>query len=570
VTLLALTFQAFCNEAIGGGAVVAMVLICAIQYGYHLYGKRRAGQVNERLCRQIDTMQQDLHNVNRDWTLTVLENQLLREFTGDLDLDRTLEHLVRRLASEKEGAFAAYVALDEAAGNVTHVRGLSDRSRLSLKIEPSLLERVAREGLVTLSGPELVDSDLFQSLSAEDRTRSELFLGGIGEPDHLVGVVVTTTLIPAGAPRDEQIELARRLLQSVTGIVKHAEELQERDRQLQSINEIMELRAVTDQKHSSPLDMIESFVDRLREMMQADRAVLFLINPEGGKETYKLLCRCGLPLAPSNAARQADYEKTLAAGTVAAESPELFDSTQLKRLGIDSLIGAALLAPVLSPNGIAGVMCLTRQSNTPFAGVKPDLIVWAARYLSETLLRALHQTVAEWHARQDSLTELFNRRAFDREFAAALQSAAAENSTCVLLMIDIDRFKQVNDTYGHLVGDEVLRSVSKVLKEAASRLSSGTPGLAARFGGEEFAILLPGISTKEAAWIGESIRTIIEVTPITTQKAQVHVTVSGGVSAFPEHGRTAMDLIAAADGALYEAKENGRNKFLIASAAAIA
>ena len=183
------------------------------------------------------------------------------------------------------------------------------------------------------------------------------------------------------------------------------------------------------------------------------------------------------------------------------------------------------------------------------------------------MLRALHQTLAEWHARQDSLTELCNRRTFDRESSAAMQAAAAAGSSCALLMVDIDRFKAVNDRHGHLVGDEVLRCVARLIKDPVSRMSFQARGLAARFGGEEFAILLPGMTAEEAAWIGETIRSTIEVQPIHVQQSQLNVTVSVGAAAFPEHARTMEELIAAADSALYQAKEAGRNRVITASAA---
>jgi diguanylate cyclase (GGDEF)-like protein len=132
-------------------------------------------------------------------------------------------------------------------------------------------------------------------------------------------------------------------------------------------------------------------------------------------------------------------------------------------------------------------------------------------------------------------------------------------------MVDIDRFKSINDRYGHLVGDEVLRLVSRVLKESVTRLSSGSPGLAARFGGEEFAVLLPGLHRQEAAWIGETLRAAVEVMPIHTPQQNIKVTISVGAAVFPEHGRTAEELLAAADAALYDAKELGRNRVVMAT-----
>jgi diguanylate cyclase (GGDEF)-like protein len=558
----------FCDRAVSGGYLVALVLICALQYLYHLLRSHRAGELRERLCRQIDDARSDLRSVSRDRTLTSLENQILRDFAGELDLERTLDQLIRRLVGETKDGFAAYVPVGAMQGDVTLARGLSEQSRENLIIDSAYLDRVRKEGITILSKVEIYGSRLYENLAAVDRSRFEkLFLASIGAQDELAGVILTTSLIPVGIPLDEQIELAKRLMRSLGGIVKRTEELQSRDRQLQSMKEIMELRTVTDQKHRSPLDMIEAFVDRLREMAQADRAVLFLANGDG-KNAYKPLCRCGVALESSIAKNHADLEMILAESDMNRTEPEFLDHATLTRMGVEALIGSAIVAPVTSPNGIAGSLCLTRSAKKPFNSVRPELMTWAARYLSDTVLRVLHQAVAEWHARQDPLTDLSNRRTFDREFAATLQAASASGGTCCLLMVDIDRFKSVNDRNGHLIGDEVLRCVSRVLKESVSRLSGGSPGLAARYGGEEFAVLLPGIQRNDGAWIAETLRAAVEIMPIRAPQSQINVTISVGAAVFPEHARSAEELLVVADAALYEAKESGRNRVVMASAVA--
>jgi diguanylate cyclase (GGDEF)-like protein len=557
----------FCDRAVSGGYLVAMVLICALQYMFNLFSSQRSRELKERLCRQIDDVQKNLRTVSRDRTLTSLENQILREFTGELDLDRTLEQLISRLVDGGDG-FAAYVPLALADQSIRHALGLSEQSRNALVVDPELLKRVGSEGVAAFRRNDLTGTRLFASLEPADRQRFDrLFIAGIGDPECLAGVIVTTALIPPGIPLEEQIELARRLMRSLSGIVRRSTEIEVRDQQLQSINEIMELRAVTDQKHASPLDMVEAFVDRLREMTGAERAVLFLITPDG-RGSYKPLCRCGDPLAAGISRRHAEFEAILAEAAIARKNPEALFGAELARMGVNSIIGAAIIAPVISPNGIAGALCLTRQAKEPFENVRPQLLAWAARYLSETLLRVLHQAVSEWHARHDPLTDLSNRRTFDNELAAALRSSTAQGTKCALLMVDIDRFKAVNDRYGHLVGDEVLRCVSRVLKETVSRLSTRTSGLAARFGGEEFAVLLPGISAGDATWVAETIRSSVEVLPIHSQQGQINVTVSIGLAVVPDHSRTSEELIAVADAALYQAKDSGRNQVICAGGVA--
>jgi diguanylate cyclase (GGDEF)-like protein len=107
------------------------------------------------------------------------------------------------------------------------------------------------------------------------------------------------------------------------------------------------------------------------------------------------------------------------------------------------------------------------------------------------------------------------------------------------------------------------------LKESVSRLSGGSPGLAARYGGEEFAVLLPGVQRQDGVWIAETLRAAVEIMPIRTPQSQINVTISVGAAVFPEHARTAEELLVVADSALYEAKESGRNRVVMASPVAV-
>jgi len=163
----------------------------------------------------------------------------------------------------------------------------------------------------------------------------------------------------------------------------------------------------------------------------------------------------------------------------------------------------------------------------------------------------------------DSLTALPNRKAFDAELERLWQEASEQGAAFCMLMVDIDHFKVFNDTYGHLVGDEVLRIVARTLKEG---LAAGE--MAARYGGEEFAVLLPGRDLQAGLVKANALRTQVHnmlLTRRATGEKIGRVTVSGGVAQcrVPE---SAQSLVARADSALYEAKRNGRNR--IASAAA--
>ena len=162
---------------------------------------------------------------------------------------------------------------------------------------------------------------------------------------------------------------------------------------------------------------------------------------------------------------------------------------------------------------------------------------------------------------RDSLTGLFNRRFMEESLEREVRRAARNKEGVALLMLDLDRFKLFNDTFGHQAGDVLLRGFGDFL-------SQGTRGqdVACRYGGEEFLIVLSGASVDAACKRAELLRE--DLKQLTVRHAgQVlgRVTVSIGVSAFPGHGATAEELVRAADKALYRAKTEGRDRGVVAS-----
>jgi diguanylate cyclase (GGDEF)-like protein len=169
--------------------------------------------------------------------------------------------------------------------------------------------------------------------------------------------------------------------------------------------------------------------------------------------------------------------------------------------------------------------------------------------------------VIEEQARRDALTGLANRHAFDAAIIEHLQLALRTGRECSLVLLDIDRFKGINDKYGHLAGDEALRQVARVVREeVGGRLRDGDRPLMARYGGEEMAIILPSMGLGGAIRIAQAIRERVEQNSITHDGVSFQLTISGGVACAPLHARTVRQLITAADESLYRAKGGGRNR----------
>jgi diguanylate cyclase (GGDEF)-like protein len=160
---------------------------------------------------------------------------------------------------------------------------------------------------------------------------------------------------------------------------------------------------------------------------------------------------------------------------------------------------------------------------------------------------------------RDPLTELYNRRAFAESLSQSIARRERQGGTLCLLMLDLDYFKKLNDTYGHPAGDAALRATAEVLRRV---LRKGD--VPARYGGEEFVVMLPGASEAVAQQIAERLRATLEASAIEYAGQTLHVTASVGLAVWPDNGAQADELMTAADRALYAAKAGGRNRVVCA------
>jgi diguanylate cyclase (GGDEF)-like protein len=159
----------------------------------------------------------------------------------------------------------------------------------------------------------------------------------------------------------------------------------------------------------------------------------------------------------------------------------------------------------------------------------------------------------------DTLTGLHNRRYFEERLEVEAQKCLGSNIPLTLVMVDIDFFKKVNDTFGHTEGDQVLCKVASLLKTSVRKKDT-----VARYGGEEFILILPETRLEESFVIAERIRRLVESTLFDVGKAQVNLTLSMGISNFPSHRvKSKEELTEMADQALYDAKRGGRNRVCI-------
>jgi diguanylate cyclase (GGDEF)-like protein len=214
-----------------------------------------------------------------------------------------------------------------------------------------------------------------------------------------------------------------------------------------------------------------------------------------------------------------------------------------------------LAVPLTTDEAVIGAIVLSRRTAGAWPPTTRRLLAGAAGEASSALSRAYSLREAEAHATTDALTGLPNRRYFD-EFCGLLARRRRSGDAVGILMIDIDRFKRLNDRHGHATGDEVLRAVGSAIVAAVRE-----DDVPARYGGEEFVVLLRNPSPAVALEVGERVRSSVAALDL-TRMGVARVTVSVGVAVARQADQPIADLTAQADAALYRAKRAGRDRVL--------
>jgi diguanylate cyclase (GGDEF)-like protein len=229
---------------------------------------------------------------------------------------------------------------------------------------------------------------------------------------------------------------------------------------------------------------------------------------------------------------------------------------QLSKLARDEGILGFVCLPLISHTRRLGVLYLYRYDRDTFLPEEINLLSTFAHLAAGALENArLHaQTLSL--ATTDTLTSLLNRRVFDERLHGEMQRARRYGKSFSLLMLDIDHFKNVNDSYGHPAGDAVLKQLAAILKKQARDVDN-----VARYGGEEFVIIAPELNGSSAKLVGERIRKAVASTAfVLPDGREIGVTVSIGIACYPHCADNAETMVERADQTLYLAKREGRNR----------
>ena len=222
-----------------------------------------------------------------------------------------------------------------------------------------------------------------------------------------------------------------------------------------------------------------------------------------------------------------------------------------------------LSIPLISFGQTLGILTLNSSKPGEFQDSDLQSLESVADICANSIQNAHYVERVKQLAYLDGLTGIFNRRFFEMRINEEIERARRYGTGMAVIIADIDHFKRLNDEFGHLLGDEVLRQVSSIFHQQVRKID-----VVCRYGGEEFAILLTQTNEQQALTIAEKLRRQVQQWQFPGVPRMI--TVSAGVAAFPTHGRNRDDIVRAADKGLYAAKQDGRNRVCMITAAAAA
>ncbi|MHB8417106.1 MAG: sensor domain-containing diguanylate cyclase [Myxococcales bacterium] len=346
-------------------------------------------------------------------------------------------------------------------------------------------------------------------------------------------------------------------VERVMGYVRRARD--EKDRFYRAIEEL--------NRASKPEEVFEAALGICRSILPLDfGAITLAIESPGAPRRHRIAHVSGVHAGRAltghefadNSGLCADvvrYGTPLpGAGVRLPDRPAVFDDEAQLR-GIQAL----KIFPLRVGDRVLGTLVAASRRKGAFEEEAVRMAEVVALQVAEALQRAQLFAEVERMATTDGLTGLVNHRTFQSLFDQRLALARRYRKPLSFILCDIDHFKSVNDGHGHPAGDAVLKGVARLLSALARETD-----IVARYGGEEFALVLPETDAAAAGSLAERIRAAIEAAPLAIEGGSLHITLSLGLSTFPEAGDAKQELIDRADQALYTAKRGGRNRWVAA------
>jgi len=329
--------------------------------------------------------------------------------------------------------------------------------------------------------------------------------------------------------------------------------IEQKIEQLRYLNDI----AVEIHSHIETEHLLQDLVNISRRIIKAEMGVLTLLDENGENIKYFKVsmpnpCRIKeQPIGKGLLGEVIKKGRTIRLDNITEDSRSI--GLPPNHPPIRTLLGVPL---VTNSSTVSGGLFLANKANDECFTLDDEEILLTITYQASVAIEnaRLYGQVQQL-AVTDGLTGLLNHKEFHKRLDETIEGSKRYHYTVALLMIDIDHFKKFNDTYGHQVGDQVLRVVADVIKSQIR-----TVDVCARYGGEEFAVILRDDAASYPLVLAERIRSTVYAYPIKHDGIRSQLSVSVGVACFPKDAENAEDFIKRADEALYMAKETGRNR----------
>lgn len=490
--------------------------------------------------------------------INVLEK--ITELSSRIERLKSVDEVISSCSTTLEGLFHTRkiaFALRSEKNHGLHLAGTGDlQKNLGTLSEKTLQEMLSEQGSGNFANAEkiLLESTQLQA--------SRVACFPLITDDGLLGAILCFDSKLTALASSMMELLAGRAIARIVNLQKEEKQYHDKalsDRLLSLKNNFM--------KAETRDELYRIILETASEIVSASRGSIMLVDNNGKSLRIKSAKGMKTELAKIVSVRIGDgiAGKVAQSGTPILvndlESDNRISMARRPRFKTSSLI----CIPLKLKDKVIGVLNLSDKKNLEsFTESDMNLalsFVNLSTLLIDHSLAVERSTALEKLAITDPLTGLYNRRFLTMKLEEELNRSAHQNLTFSVLLLDLDFFKQYNDMCGHLAGDDALKKTAVIMKSSVRDMDT-----AVRFGGEEFCIILPGTSKKEALPVAERIRQEIakETFPHCNQMPMGALTISGGISSFPEDGQNINELIHAADVALYRAKEQGKNRVVLA------
>jgi diguanylate cyclase (GGDEF)-like protein len=474
---------------------------------------------------------------------------------SDEPIDKRLHHHIEALTAAFDASYGHILLFDENE-RVLRFRASSGIALEKIQHETlqpgsGIIGKVYESGQSILAADVLNDSDYIEGYPG---VRSEMAV-----PIEAEGVVIGVLNLESDKPGAfDPVDLRMAAITaSQTGTtLRHAlayDAAIYHLKELELLNRVTQAITTTDDVD----ELLQSIVDEIHFTLEVTSVAILLIEPDGiemrvhavagdhSKEISQLKLRVGRG----------------ATGVAAMEglTQYLPDVTRDERyVPVDPNIRCELAVPLVNKGSVVGVLNLESTSLNAFSKEDRHVVEIVAAQIAQILAKALLYDELATMAATDGLTGLFNHRQFFVRLEAEFKRATRYTYPLSMIMLDIDFFKNFNDTYGHMQGDKVLQEIASIITQTMRETD-----VVARYGGEEFAVILPLCHESTAMEVAERLRTSIEHANLGGQEESSPLTISVGLCSAPKDASTFEELVKRADDAMYHSKRMGRNKCTI-------